>query len=290
MKSVFLTAEGFGITSTSANYLANLAQEVQLEKKTTLEKISFLSSKIVTPLCPDGLEYGRPNFDLENISATIREIGMMNAFCAWMREAIKAKENALLELGKITFEKWAKDKDIKIPEAPELKVKTKEDVTNELAIGERLRMLRAEAIAAAYGKLIHPYCPVSDARKELLDRKVNPVEKTGTGQDLTLTVYTPAVEVADVDKMFVALQNEQREAEKELNSFKAMVSKSTSEQKADAERKHASAIKEHQAAMNALQAEYNAFITEEREKINQLKVVVPEALMETYKYLNGLGK
>ena len=40
----------------------------------------------------------------------------------------------------------------------------------------------------------------------------------------------------------------------------------------------------------SLQAEYNAFMTEEREKVNQLKITVPDALSETYKFLNALGK
>lgn len=289
-KCVFLTKDGFGITATSANYLANLSQEVMAEKRTALENISFLSSKIISPLCPEGLDYEKSNYDLGAIADNIREIGNLNAFCGWMREGIQAKEKALDKINTLTFDEWAEDQGIEIPEAPELENKTEADFKNELSIGERLTYLRAEAIASAFGKMIHQDCPISEARRKLIFHKTNPVKSRGTGEDLIIYRYTCDADTAAVDTMFMKLQNEQREHEKQVNHYKSLLAKQMNEHKADAAMKHAAELKEYQTQMDILLSQFKAYVAGEREKVNQMKVTVPDALMNTYQYLNGLGK
>ena len=289
-KCVFLTKDGFGITATSANYLANLSQEVMAEKRTALENISFLSSKIISPLCPEGLDYEKSNYDLGAIADNIREIGNLNAFCGWMREGIQAKEKALDKINTLTFDEWAEDQGIEIPEAPELENKTEADFKNELSIGERLTYLRAEAIASAFGKMIHQDCPISEARRKLIFHKTNPVKSRGTGEDLIIYRYTCDADTAAVDTMFMKLQNEQREHEKQVNHYKSLLAKQMNEHKADAAMKHTAELKEYQTQMDILLSQFKAYVAGEREKVNQMKVTVPDALMNTYQYLNGLGK
>lgn len=290
MDNVFLTSTGFGLTSSSANYLANIAQEVIREKKTILDNVSFLNTRIITPLCPEGLEYEHANFDLDAMSGIINEIGLINTFCAWMREGIKAKDEELKKVSITSFNDWAEKMNIVVPQEPVVESFTSEDALAKLSIGERLRMLRAEAVASAFGKFVHPDMPLSDARQQLHYRKLKPAEKSGNGQDLTLTVYTPAIDSAVVDKKFLELQNEQRQAEKELNSFKFEQQKQYAETVSDNKRRYVAEQKEYLAKMNVLHAMYETYITEERERVNGLKITVPEALMDTYKYLNGLGK
>lgn len=289
-KSIFLTNEGFGITSTSANYLANLSQEVMAEKHTALENTNFLNSKIISPLCPDGMDYEVANYDLDNMADNIREIGNLNAFCGWMREGIHAKEEALNKINAVTFEEWAKDKNIEIPESPKLEQKTADDFKNELSMGDRLTYLRAEAIASAFGKMIHQDCPISVARQNLVYHKTNPIKRQGTGRDLIVYKYTCDVDSALVDDVFMKLQNEQREYEKQVNHYKGLLNNRVNEYKADSSRMHAAELNVYQTKMDALHSEFNAFIAEERERVNQMKVTVPDALMDTYKYLNNLGK
>lgn len=290
MENLFLTSRGFGITSTSANYLANLAQEVILEKKLILENTSFLNSRIITPLCPDGLDYEHANFDLEGMSKIINEIGMMNTFCAWMREGVKAKEKALKKLQDMTIDEWAEMMNVDLPEVPKEAIVTEEDVLDEMSLGERFRMLRAEAIAAAFGKMIHKEMPISEARRQLHYRKLNPAEKTGLGQDITLTVYSPAVDSQEVDAAFVRLQNEQRQAEKELNSFKFANAKKLAEKNADNQCNYTSALDDYKMAKEALRSRFATYVKEEAERIRNLKITVPDSLMQTFDYLNNLGR
>ncbi len=290
MKNVFLTSNGFGITSTSANYLANLAQEVILEKKLILENTSFLNSRIITPLCPDGLDYEHANFDLTAMSKIISEIGMMNTFCAWMREGIKAKEKALKELQNMTIVEWAEMMNIDLPEEPEIKFVTEDDVLDEMSLGERFCMLRAEAVAAAFGKMIHKEMPISEARRQLHYRKLNPAEKTGVGQDITLTIYSPAVDSQEVDAAFVKLQNEQRQAEKELNSFKFANARKLAEINAENQRNYTSALDDYKVSKEALRSRFATYVKEETERISNLKITIPDSLMQTFDYLNNLGR
>jgi len=288
-RSVLLTDKG-GITSTSANYLANVAQEIMQEKKVTLENISFLNSKILTPTCPEGLEYGKANFDLATISDTINEIGNINAFCAWMREGISAKEEALNAVNEITFDKWMKVHGIKETDMPVRRTFTKADAEDKLSVGERLQMLRSEAIAAAFGKFIHKDMPVSEARKALQYRILNPVEKDGTGKDLTLIKYEAAITTAEVDAVFMQLQNKQREAEKTLNHYKADVLHACAEMNIESEKFFSEWVEQRKANRDQLVSRYNADMTMVREEINKLKITLPEALKTTYGYLNSLGK
>jgi len=290
MKSVFLTENGSGLTSTSANYIANLAQEVVQQEKTRLENVSFVSSKIITSVCPEGLDYEMANFDLENIAETIRKVARMNALCAWLREGIKAKEVLLEKVNNLTLKEWLKEQKKEEPEAPELKLKTEEDILNELSLGDRFTYLKTEALASTFGKLIHKDMQISEARKRLLDKQVHPVDRFDSGRDLTLIRYTPAASAEEVDNLFLKLQNEQREWEKELNALKAKVQHDLNAKVSDQQQEYAKALQEYNNQICVLNAEFSAYKAQRREAIGKLKVVLPESLKDVYDYLNGLGK
>lgn len=289
MKSVFLTNES-GITSTSANYLANLAQEVIQEKKLELENTSFVDSRIVTPLCPDGLDYEKANYDLRNISEKIREIARYNTFCAWMREAIKAKEKALNDINNENYEEWLKRNGKIVEDKRELELKDESDFIDELSIGERYTMLMTEAVASSFGKLIHQDSPISNARKQMQYRKLHPTDVKGTGAELTLTRYTVAADSAEVENMFLSLQNEQREAEKQLNAIKSRIKSSKEEYNIKVHNECRQILKERADRDKALHIEFEKDKAERRVSLNKMKILVPDALKDIYEHLNKLGK
>lgn len=289
MKSVFLTNES-GITSTSANYLANLAQEVIQEKKLELENTSFVDSRIVTPLCPEGLDYEKANYDLRNISEKIREIARYNTFCAWMREAIKAKEKALNDINNENYEEWLKRNDKVVEDKRELELKEESDFIDELSIGERYTMLMTEAVASSFGKLIHQDSPISNARKQMQYRKLHPTDVKGTGAELTLTRYTVAADSAEVENMFLSLQNEQREAEKQLNAIKSRIKSSKEEYNINAHNEYRQILKERVDRDKTLHIEFEKDKAERRVSLNKMKILVPDALKDIYEHLNKLGK
>ena len=290
IKSVFLTTDGFGITTTSANYLANLAKEVIQEKKISMENISFVNSKVITTDCPQGLDFEKAYFDLDALNADIKRIGEMNTFIAWMREGIKAKSILEKDTDDFSFEDWLESKDIELDEPTQNEA---EDPTflDGLSVGERLRMLRAEAVASAYGKMVHPDSPMSKARKTLIDRIVRPTEITENySKGFRLTSYTPAIEVGKVDEVFLKLQNEQRNAEKEFNRYNYDAQERKHLFAVASAKKFATETDEYTAKKARLRQEYETEMEQRRHDIGKLKILVPDALHETYNYLNGLGK
>lgn len=90
--SVYLSEKG--ITSTSANHLANLAKESIKEAESILDNISFVNKKVALI---NGEEKDlRINKDrLSEISILLDRVSNMHAFCAWVREAIKEKKESL---------------------------------------------------------------------------------------------------------------------------------------------------------------------------------------------------
>lgn len=289
INSIYLSDEE-GITSTSANYLANLAQEVIQEKKLSIENISFLNSKIVTPLCPQGLDYGKANFDLDKLEETIDEIAKFNTFCAWVREGIKAKDAMKTAIKNIGLNKWIEIFDKHLPNLLDFKSNLRHNESSVLSLGEQYNFLKSEAFASTYGKLIHPDSPISNARKALQNKTVNPVEMTGSGQDLTIYKYEPAATIEEVDKSFMRLQNRQREAEKELNHLKVKKEKAQDDMEIEKSKLIMECSRALKSELSKFSAEYDADMAMIRECISNLKIILPESLKETYEYLNNLGK
>lgn len=91
-----------GVTSTSASHLADLAQETILGNEAKLKNMSFITTKvdIVGSLSESGktVSLGYDEKSLSEVKGLLEEIAEMNAFCAWMREAIKAKEREIQHL------------------------------------------------------------------------------------------------------------------------------------------------------------------------------------------------
>lgn len=99
-----------GLTSTSASHLADLAQEVIAGNEAKLKNMTFVTSKV--DIVGQASESGKNvcvGYDenmLNQVRPILEEIASMNAFCAWMREAVKAKDKELEQVVNLTFEDW----------------------------------------------------------------------------------------------------------------------------------------------------------------------------------------
>lgn len=91
--------DNHGLTSTSASHLADLAQEVILGNEAKLKNVTFVTTKV--DIVGSASESGKTvcvgyDEDMQNqVRSILEEIASMNAFCAWMREAVKAKDKEL---------------------------------------------------------------------------------------------------------------------------------------------------------------------------------------------------
>lgn len=283
---VFLGEQG--ITSTSANYLANLAQELIVKDREYLDSATFYSSTIDivgTESNPKPRTVGKNDVFVEEIPNILNRIAKMNAFCSWMREAIKAKEALLDSVESTSMGTWGKP----IPTIPTQKVYSLEDVITSLDIKERYEYLYLEAYASTYGKSIHPGGSFSKARKDAHRRSVNPIETEGMGANTVIYTYSLSADLDLVDSVFESTQNTQRQYEARLNAIKFKLQEQLSKMNLQAKEEYESALAEYNSAYNSMLADFQTWRISEKQRISKLKIRIPNELQETFEYLNSVG-
>lgn len=279
-----------GITSTSANYLANLAKEVIKEAEAKLNNISFTNKSVeLINGNKKALRVGMS--DVENIEVLLNIIANMHAFCAWVREAIKARENALSGIEDLNLAQFANIKGINLPETPVRKASVSdEDILNEMNIKEKNNYLRLEAFAAAFGKYIHPGGKVASAREDMLYHLNIPNEVDGEGRDMVIYSYVPSVDKSKLENTFLALQNKHRDFEKQLNAIKYHAREEANKRNSVAQNEFKKEYEKYSQELEKIRQDMTIYINNGREEIANMKIVIPEKLQDTYEYLESLGK
>lgn len=111
MKSdnIYFGAEG--ITSTSANHVANMAKESISEIVNDLNAVSFYDATVclLSGGNPQQAAIGSRREDIDKVQASLESIGEANALIAWLREAVKARERMLQEVKELTLEDYCRD-------------------------------------------------------------------------------------------------------------------------------------------------------------------------------------
>ena len=132
---------------------------------------------------------------------------------------------------------------------------------------------------------------------ELMLNKViaEPNKISGAGRDTVVYRYTPSVEVAEVNGMFLSLMSEHRNLNAQLNIIKADAIEEANKQNIANEQEYQKARTAYSKEYNDwldkiedLQSRFNQYIITEKEKISKLKINVPDSLMETYKSIKAL--
>jgi hypothetical protein len=223
----------------------------------------------------------------------------MFSFCAWVREAIKAKEEMQNKISHTTFEEWLEKEGIEIPscdcvKSPELK--TEQDVLDSWDINKLTKYLRLETFASHYGKLIHPNGAYSKARKDAYNAINNPITKEGTGRDIILYYKEPSVSIRSVDSVFLKLQDTYRGYEKELNRMKAEVKDTVNELNRKVYADYLAKVEEwrvlntqNEATRNELYQKFQNWKSNELERISKLKITIPDSLKDTFKIIKEVG-
>ena len=298
MNNVYFANEG--MTSTTANYYANIAKEFQNAAMERLNNVKFFQTSVAVIGSSEKQLMSAGTTDLSYIREDLNTVASMNAFCAWVREAIKEKDNQMTQLRHTTIEDWAKSQGIVLATRPEFprdpEVITEQDVINTWDINKRNKYLRLEAFASTIGKYIHLEGTYNKARKKAHTSLNNPITKEGTGRDMVLYYTEPSVAIADVDALFMNLQDAHRGYEKELNQMKAELKEAVNDLTQKAYQQHqieSDAWREvydaYNASWSALRTQFNAWKSAETEKLSKLKIAIPETLKETFRFLKEIG-
>lgn len=299
MNNVYFGNEG--MTSTTANFYANIAKEMSQQTEERLNGVKFFQTSIsaigssAKQLMSQGIT------DISFIEDALREVAEANAFCAWVREAIREKEAQQNTINCMNIQDWMKDQGIEERECPDYpegyyKEAKESDIINSWDANKRYKYLKLEAFAATIGKYIHPNGAYSKARNAVHKAVTTPITKEGQGRDLILYYTEATVTPADVDSKFLSLQDWYRSYEKELNQMKAEIKETVNKMNVQYANEMQAKIDQYYADhreytnwYNEMRNKFNKWKTEEIEKISQLKIVVPKDLEGVFQKVKSVG-
>lgn len=295
MNNVFFK-DGF-LTSTEAQNICNVANEVIARLAESINTVQFYNTSITSIVSSDNeVCAGRGTTDITWIQDAIIKIGKYNSLIAWLKEAIKNKEEAIGEISSMSLQEWSEFKYYPNPMSPSRKATvTREDVIRNLEATDLNKYFTLQSKAAAIGKFIHETGSISRAKIMLNKVVAEPSKVSGAGRDTVVYKYTPSVNVNDVDNMFLSLMSEHRNLNAQLNFIKAKAVEEANKQNIANEQEYQKARTAYSKEYNDwldktedLQSRFNQYIITEKEKISKLKINVPDSLMETYKSIKAL--
>lgn len=296
--NVFNTKHGIffgenGLTSTSANHVANLAKEAYAAEMSELESIqlydeslSLLGSVGETPIST-----GSTSKDLAEVRGRLSRVSALKSLIAWLREAIKARIALGEMLNDVSLREYCEYKGIEYPEMPEREPSiSEEDYLASLNIKERNAYFELETRCSTLGKFIHENGSFSNARKRLNNVLSNPNVIRDSGRDTTILHRKPSVKPNEVEDLFFELQAEHRKCQAQLNALKHRCDEAL---EADLMRKNQAyslALQEYNDKMAFLRSQFDAWKTKEILGLKELKIVIPDSLKPIYDMVSALCK
>lgn len=291
-----------GLTSTSANHIANLAKEANREHQNYLASIQFYSERIGIIGTPERVlaQEGVNLEGLSKIKTAIESIAENNALIAFIREAIKEKER---------LEKEAKSwKNEVAREAIELRRKenvspsqpvhvTEEDMFARLSIGQVEHYLTLEAQCSVIGKYIHEGGALSNARIDAMQKVTHPRTVKENGRDTIVTEYELTVSTDNIDAVYFDFQALHRSYQSELNGMKKAMLDDAQAINLKMDEDYRFARTQYLHVNAELDREEQKIEMDEREKrqellreVQNLKIVIPNRLNGAYTALMKSGK
>jgi hypothetical protein len=288
--SVFFSENG--LTSTSANHVANLAKEYVQNIEKDLSNTSFINTSVTLIDSNNNVttSIGKDATFLEFVETKLNKISEAKSLIAWLREALKAKENLQAELNKLTTSEWVKmEKNEVYPTFPERdNYMTQDDYYASLNIKDRNRYYMLETQAAVYGKYIHPSGAFSKAREELSDKLNKPHEVKEDGRDTIIYNYNPSVEQSKVEDLFFKLQKDYRQVQAQLNGMKHECELALSESCISIDNKFKEEFEKYNQTIINYNAEYNLWVKKKSQEYASLKIAIPDNLKSIYNEVNSL--
>lgn len=313
-ESIFLGEHG--VTSTSANYVANVAKEMIRSEQEALDGLNFVSTTVTDDIgmTAGGLiaKQGDQLEALMQVPAKLERVAKMKMLIGWLREGIKAKEEMSdkvsqmreREVGHIlhlqqpcnlTESQWKSDcwheesgykffltKD-RPAEADSLKL---------LPEADQCRVQLLQSRAAAMGKFIHEKGAFGMARKQAIECERNPlqIEKGGLGKATLFYTSQLAVSKAKIDEVYFAMQNAYREVQQELNALLFKAKDLWDKECHRIEEENKTILQEYDIANRNYNEAIWQWKRERRAEISDYKIIIPYELREIFDEVNRMGK
>lgn len=282
-----------GLTTTSANHIANIAKERYQTFEKSLEDITFITNEVslLGSSKIDTLRVGVGKDTLNELKDNLLLLAQYKSLIAWLREAIKAKERMIHAAQILSDAAIAKTLGIELPIVPESEQRlTEDDVVATWNIKQRNRYYYVETLCSTFGKYIHPEGSLSVARNDLIKAISEPTTVNGSGRDMVIYYRKPSVEIVNVEKTFFELQNEYREYQAELNSMKHQIEVTLQEDDREKTQREKIAYNNYASEREKIQLQILEARKELVRQAQSLKITIPDSLKPVYEVISKLGK
>lgn len=284
-----------GLTSTSANYIANKAKEYMASINLKLENLNFVNESVNFNGNNDTTKntltkVGITENDLDKIvKEDINILGDMTSLIAWLREAIKAKENNLNYLTTYySYEDYLKENNIEENCPIREDLPTNEDIIASWPSEKRKKYYDLEARCSVIGKLIHNDSPLVKAREQILDAINNPNVVDNSNESVLIYSRVPSINGETIDNILMELQNKHRSYQAELNGLKHEIETEVNNKTKEINSKYLEDYKNYKNNYKYNQDKYQEELKVRRIKMSDEKIIIPDSLKKIYDFVNNL--
>ena len=288
-----------GMTSTSANHVSAMANVMVQDIKNRLMGLR-LYEKSIRVIGDAEVTVETVNNTLPEIAESVKRICKANALIAWLREAVKEREQAQKYVSDMSLDDWMKKQGIEKPVSPEPPQMTrinfqdyKTILDTGLSVKEYNRFVELNSALAVYGEMIHEKGLLTRQKSELARIMQNPTEVKESGRDTIITTYKVDVNIsADIDNLYTELQSEYRKLQAEKNGIEAKFSnlamdyqtRKNDEWKA-ANAQYDRDLQKVNSELVGIQTRMKEWKKQRLEELAALKIIIPDALKPLYKEL-----
>ena len=288
-----------GMTSTSAQHVSAMANVMVQDVKQHLMGLR-LYEKSIRVIGDVECKVEEVNNTLPEISDGVKQICKANALIAWLREAVKEREQAQQYIQDMTLDKWMELQGIEKPTSPVPPMMPKINfqdyktiLDTGLTVKEYNRFVELNSALAVYGEMIHDKGLLTRQKNELARILQNPTEVKESGRDTIITTYKVDVNVSvDIDKLYTELQSEYRKLQAEKNGIEAKFSnlamdyqtRKMEEWKA-AKAQYDRDLTRVNSELVGIQTQMQEWKKQRLEELAALKIIIPNDLKALYKSL-----
>ena len=288
-----------GMTSTSANHVSAMANVMVQDIKNRLMGLR-LYDKSIRVIGDAEVTVETVNNTLPDIAEGVKQICKANALIAWLREAVKERENAQTYIQNMTLDDWMKKQGIEKPTSPVPptmpRINFQDYATildTGLTVKEYNRFVELNSALAVYGEMIHEKGLLTRQKSELQRIRQNPTEVKESGRDTIITQYRVDLNIDTyLNKLYTQLQSEYRQLQAEKNGIEAKFSnlamdyqtRKMDEWKAAKAQFDRDLLKVN-SELVGIQTQMQEWKKQRLEELAALKIIIPDALKPLYKEL-----
>ena len=288
-----------GMTSTSAQHVSAMANVMVQDIKQHLMGLR-LYEKSIRVIGDVECKVEEVNNTLPEISEGVKQICKANALIAWLREAVKEREQAQKYVQDMSLDKWMELQGIEKPASPVPPMMPKINfqdyktiLDTGLTVKEYNRFVELNSALAVYGDMIHDKGLLTRQKNELARIMQNPTEVKESGRDTIITTYHVDVNVSvDIDNLYTQLQSEYRKLQAEKNGIEAKFSNLAMDYQTRKMDEWKAAKAQYDRDLTAINSQLVGYDTQMKEwkkqrleELAALKIIIPNDLQPLYKEL-----